>query len=470
MGWRWGLIVVFLVLAFMAPGPLGVGGFVSIASADDDDDGGGGGGGGRGGTGGGWSGGGDSGAAATRLRSRQFTWPFARPRAKAQRRVARRAERRQRPRPARVAAASVPVAARPAAAREYIAWWPGGATAPIALPEGYALIDRDRVGSLRGDLWRIRAPAGRGDQRARAELQAALPAAEISRNESYRLNYRVSGVRARGKPDGFVPGPPLACARGARLALIDTGVDPLHPALANQPIGVMAVRAVDRVASSTAHGTAVASALVARADAGVPALAAGAGLIAIDAFHKDARGRDVTDAFDFARALDRVAGLDIALLNLSVAGPDHPMVARVIAHLVANGILVVAAAGNDGPRAPPAYPAAYPGVIGVTAVDPDGAPWRGAARGSHIDVAATGVRIALAGPNDAVATFTGTSFAAPIISAVLAGEIGRPGLGPLTTADAATARLAVLARDLGPAGRDDRFGHGWVEPARGCGG
>jgi subtilisin family serine protease len=204
--------------------------------------------------------------------------------------------------------------------------------------------------------------------------------------------------------------------------------------------------------------------LVARDDADVPGLAIGARLIAIDAFHKDASGQDVTDAFDFARALDRVQALNARVLNLSIAGPDHPVVARLIAVLNTSGVIIVAAAGNDGPRARPLYPAAYPGVIGVTAVHPDGAAWRGAARGEQVDVAATGVNLVLAGPDGGVATFTGTSFAAPIVSAILAGEAG------LTDGASAVERLSKLARDAGASGRDERFGYGILEPARACGG
>lgn len=456
------MILVTLVLAWalgvpgvMAPSLMPF--VVSPAFADDDDDGGGRGGGGATG-GGGWSGrGGGSGAAATRIRPPQFRAPWVRQRVNAP----RRAERRTRARPARAVAA--PVVATPRQGREYLAWRADAASAPITLPDGYQLVDRDRIASLDAELLRIRAPAGRGDRRARAELGAALPGADISRNVNYALKYRLSGRTARGRAIGYTPAPRLACTQGARLALIDTAVDAEHPALIDAPIGRMTVRGAERAASSAAHGTAVASALVARPDAEVPALATGAQLIAIDAFHKDAAGQDVTDAFDFARALDRVEGLKVEVLNLSVAGPDHPVVARLIEALIARGVVIVAAAGNDGPRAPPLYPAAYPGVIGVTAVHPDGAPWRGAARGPHIDVAATGVSIALAGPNGAMATFTGTSFAAPIVSAILAGETG------LTDATLAVERLAMLARDIGTQGRDDRFGFGWVEPVRGCG-
>jgi subtilisin family serine protease len=110
----------------------------------------------------------------------------------------------------------------------------------------------------------------------------------------------------------------------------------------------------------------------------------------------------------------------VTVVNLSFAGPKDPLVHFAIQEMARAGIVVVAAAGNEGPSAPPSYPAAYPEVIAVTAVDRNLAPYRYANRGAHIDVAAPGVGIWTALPGRKVGQQTGTSFAVPYVTAVLA--------------------------------------------------
>ena len=121
--------------------------------------------------------------------------------------------------------------------------------------------------------------------------------------------------------------------------------------------------------------------------------------------------------------------------------------------------MLVAAAGNDGPQAPEAYPAAYPEVIAVTATDVDDKSLAVANRGSYVAVAAPGVDIFVAAPNGGYDYSTGTSVAAAHVSGLAALLIERnPGLTP----DAIRAILVRTARDLGPPGRDDEFGAGLV--------
>jgi len=131
--------------------------------------------------------------------------------------------------------------------------------------------------------------------------------------------------------------------------------------------------------------------------------------------------------------------------------------------------VLVAAVGNDGPAAPPLYPASYPGVIGVTAVDRDGQPLPEAARGPQVLFAAPGKDMVSAAPGEPpYRSVRGTSFAAPIVAGLLAPNLARP--------DRVRARAAVdaLAHTAAPAGArvDDRIGYGIVgaslrvDPAR----
>jgi len=89
----------------------------------------------------------------------------------------------------------------------------------------------------------------------------------------------------------------------------------------------------------------------------------------------------------------------------------------------------VAAVGNDGPAAPPLYPASYPGVVGVSGVDKRGQPLPEAARGPQVMFAAPGnqmVSAAIGSPP--YRTVRGTSFASPIVAALLADNLRQPSL------------------------------------------
>jgi subtilisin family serine protease len=135
------------------------------------------------------------------------------------------------------------------------------------------------------------------------------------------------------------------------------------------------------------------------------------------------------------------------------------MLERVIGDLIAGGYVIVAAVGNDGPAAPPLYPASYQQVVGVTAVDAHHRVLIEAARGPQVMFASPGADLAAAGSDHAYAAVRGTSFAAPFVAALLASGLAAP-----NAADAAAAieQLAKTAVDLGPPGRDLTYGFGLV--------
>jgi subtilisin family serine protease len=117
----------------------------------------------------------------------------------------------------------------------------------------------------------------------------------------------------------------------------------------------------------------------------------------------------------------------------------------------------VAAAGNGGPAARPAFPAAYPGVIAVTAVDENGQVYRRANRGDYIAFAARGVHVAseYESATSKAKTVSGTSFASPVVAAAIARRLeGSAGVGGVIDS------LKTEARDLGTPGRDSIYGWG----------
>ena len=125
--------------------------------------------------------------------------------------------------------------------------------------------------------------------------------------------------------------------------------------------------------------------------------------------------------------------------------------------MLRRGHVLVAAVGNDGPAAPPLYPAAYPGVIGVTAIDARGRTLPEAARGPQVDFAAPGSGLDAANAGAGFKSVRGTSFAAPLV-ARRAAELARPPAEGLSTSVMATLKREAL--DAGPKGRDDRYGDG----------
>src|SRR5207245_7526152 len=80
----------------------------------------------------------------------------------------------------------------------------------------------------------------------------------------------------------------------------------------------------------------------------------------------------------------------VPVINVSLVGPPNAMLAAIVRDVLSRGYLVVAAVGNDGPAAPPLYPAAWPGVIGVTAVDARQRVLVEAGRGPQVKFAAPG--------------------------------------------------------------------------------
>jgi minor extracellular protease Epr len=121
--------------------------------------------------------------------------------------------------------------------------------------------------------------------------------------------------------------------------------------------------------------------------------------------------------------------------------------------------VLVAAAGNGGPAAAPAYPAAYPGVIAVTAVDEQGRVYRRANRGGYIAFAAGGVHVENRYSKASSATVSGTSFAAPRVAAEIASRLAAQ---PRPEVQQVLDRLHSEAVDLGEAGRDPVYGWGWL--------
>lgn len=259
-----------------------------------------------------------------------------------------------------------------------------------------------------------------------------------------------------GAEGAAAPGADASAGAGsyARLGLIDTDVDETHPALRG-----LALSEQDFVTMGSlrpqGHGTAVASILARELPPGGEA----AGVRAASVFFLAEDGTTGATSASLVRAIDWMIAEGVAVINFSLAGPPNKALEVMIERSLAAGIVIVAAVGNEGPAARPLYPAAYPGVIGVTAVDGDGRVYRWANRGNHVVVAARGVDVEVARPGGEMIRDSGTSFAAPVVSAWMARQIaGAPPADPLRL-------IQASAKPAARGGQDGIYGYGILVPA-----
>ena len=202
-----------------------------------------------------------------------------------------------------------------------------------------------------------------------------------------------------------------AAGSGRVIGMVDGGVAS-HPSLAGARIEQNGFAGSPQ---ATGHGTAVASLLVG-SQGPFRGAAIGARLYVADVY---GGSRAAGSATAIVRALGWLSGHHAQVINISLVGPPNELVQRAIQIVQSRGSEVVAAVGNDGPAAPPQYPAAYPGVVAVTAVDASGRALPEAGRAAHLDFAAPGADMAAALPGQGYTRVRGTSFAAPLAAARL---------------------------------------------------
>ena len=255
------------------------------------------------------------------------------------------------------------------------------------------------------------------------------------------------------------------CGPTPLIGLIDTGINLEHEALKDQAIEVLPPPAKHSDTSLQDHGTAIAALLAGRRGSQTPGLLPDAKLVAVDAFYRDGGTADRTDVMSLVAAVEALVERGVQVMNLSLSGPPNEVLQNAIEAAQAKGIVVVAAAGNNGPGAEPSYPAAYPGVIAVTAVDQNLNVYRRATQGAYVDLAAPGVNIWTASSKGSGALKTGTSYAVPFVSAATSLLLAsNPTLDPKVV----QSRLEARTRDLGKPGWDPTYGFGLIQVAGLC--
>jgi hypothetical protein len=312
----------------------------------------------------------------------------------------------------------------------------------------FTILSDETLAGLGLRLVVLQAPEGMSTRRALKRLRELDPAGSYD----YNHLYLDSGAAEAAQESPVATVAPVAAPpSGLRIGLIDTGVDATHPALAGAAIRM---HGCGDKPTPAFHGTAVASLLVGK-NGEFEGMLPGATLYAADVFCGHGGGSLSLLAVE----LDWMARERVPVVNISLVGAKSVLLTALVRAMEARGHLLVAAVGNDGPAAPPLFPAAYPEVIGVTGVDASARVLPEACRGEQVDFAARGAEFRAAHIGAGFNEVRGTSFATPIVAGLLA---ARHGTLDRASAERAVADLTTGARDLGRAGPDTTYGQGLV--------
>jgi len=291
---------------------------------------------------------------------------------------------------------------------------------------GFSVRSVDGLAALGLDATELTIPDGRSLADALKRLRAAMPDKSFTADQ---IHFQ-SGAVQRSMPRATER---KRVTIATPVGIIDGGVGAVVPVVQSPGFAAGGAKPSD-------HGTAVASLL---RDAGVEKI------VSADVYGRDPAGGS---ALAIARALGWMVTEKVSVVSISLVGPRNALLERAIAGVTARGMVIVAAVGNDGPAAPPAYPASYPSVIAVTGVDGRQRALIEAGRALHLDYAAPAADMKALDLRGRDRLVRGTSFATPFVAARVAAAIDS-GAPMRTTLDAE-------ARDLGKKGPDEAYGRG----------
>jgi len=336
---------------------------------------------------------------------------------------------------------------------EIVAFSPTDGAIASARSAGFVVLRDTVLDGFDARIVVLRAPPGLSTRRALARLRAQDPSGAYDFNHIYLDSGDVaaeteSSANLQPATDRGAP----AVQAATRIGLVDGGVDATHPVFKDALIHRHGC--ADKAIPST-HGTAVASLLIGRSDE-FRGAAPDAELFAADVYCGLADGGAVDAVVE---AISWIAHERVPVINVSLVGPRNVALEGAVRAVIARGFIVVAAVSNDGPASPPLYPAAYPGVVGVTGVDARQKALVEACRGPQVTFAAPGADMAAALLAPSFAAVRGTSFAAPIVAGLLAARMREP---DARAARQAVAELVAQAVDLGAKGFDEIYGNGFV--------
>ena len=275
-------------------------------------------------------------------------------------------------------------------------------------------------------------------------IERPLPPVEI--DPAMLASLRAYGLSARAITGGFIAGQ----GEGVIVAILDSGIQ-AHPQFDEVYIVPLDLAGVGVAGPGAAHGTAVASII-----AGSEGIAPAAELFVVRVLDDEGSG----STYDVAKGIVQAVDRGVQIINLSLGlYQDSPLLRQAVKYADDRGVIMVAAAGNDGYKRMP-YPAAYSQVLAVTAVDALGQHALFPNQSKEIDFAAPGVGVLTAKEDKGTTLFSGTSAAAPFVSGTLASLMsGAAALPPKQ----ALATLKRYLNDRGAPSADPVYGAGLVD-------
>lgn len=335
-----------------------------------------------------------------------------------------------------------------------------------ALRWGYALKRKEALGGL--GLWILTfdCPPGIDPRVASLELERLQPRSTVEANHKYLLQSAkpspdILSVRApRVYANELIDWPAEGCDAAISVGMIDGAIRETEFRNTNAKITSRSFVPGQPSQAAQDHGTAVAELLIGKGRL------RNAKLYSAAVVAEDADGVTYSGVEPMLKALDWLVTQDVRLINVSLAGPYNETLAQGFDRASDQGVIIVAAVGNEGPTSKPRYPAALPSVIAATAVDSERNVYSQAVQGRHVDVAAPGVDVYIPG-EDGGRYISGTSIAAPFVTASLATS-ARPNDRRLVKDIRSS--IPKMVQDLGDKGRDPVFGDGMIKTSGRCGG
>ncbi len=248
-----------------------------------------------------------------------------------------------------------------------------------------------------------------------------------------------------------------------KVCVIDSGYDITHPNLQSSREIVSGYTQVEPSLWTTdgnGHGTHVAGTIAAVGgdDQGVVGVMRN-GQVKLHIVKIFADDGEWTWTSDLIRAVENCAEAGATVVNMSLGGETYSQAGNDAMERIYNqGVLLVAAAGNSG-TADNFYPASYPSVMSVAAVDSSNEKAIFSQFNDQVDIAGPGVAVWSTVPGGMYAKVSGTSMASPHVAGVAALVWSH---FPTATAQQIRQVLQSTAQDLGLPGRDDMYGHGLV--------
>jgi len=255
------------------------------------------------------------------------------------------------------------------------------------------------------------------------------------------------------------------------IAIVDTGIDINHEEFTNRISNVSYNSRTKQVGLSqviddNGHGTMVAGVIGANKDnsKGIAGIVQNSPLLIIKANRLDNPNttEDESKFFDDASIIEAIyyaTNQGAKVINLSLGSSSaNPLTKDAIDYARSQGVIVVAAAGNDG-KNEKFYPASFEGVISVGAVDSTKTIWENSNFNDAIDVVAPGVGIVTTFTGNGYGSATGTSLAAPQVTGVIALMLA---YFSNDTDQMILAQLIHAAMDQGSPGYDIYYGQGII--------